>query len=302
VPDLLSRSEIERMLNATRELRYQVFILAPFSMGLRIGETLNLTVSDVDSERMRVHVRQGKGNKDRLAPLPTWTLRKFGQRDSQLQATLAATAVLHTHSRRLDYHPHLHLLVPGGGIHVRRREWRTLKGSYLFNHFNLATVFRAILLRKLHAADLRIPANPQNWVAHCECVGSGRQAIEYLSRYLYRGLLSNKQIINDSGTHVTFTYRESNTNTQLTRTLKGEDLIRLLLIHVLPKGFRRARDYGFLHGNAKRLLATLQIILKVAFPETRQRAKAKLSCPCCHTPARILAFIKPHQLAHLKPG
>jgi len=75
VPDLLSRSEIERMLNATRELRYQVFILTAFSMGLRIGEVLNLTISDVDGERMRVHVRQGKGNKDRLVPLPARTLR-----------------------------------------------------------------------------------------------------------------------------------------------------------------------------------------------------------------------------------
>lgn len=230
------------------------------------------------------------------------TLRKFGRQDDHLQATLAATVVLHTHSRRLDYHPHLHLLVPGGGIHVRRREWRTVKGDYLFNHFNLATVFRAILLRKLNAAQLRIPVNPPEWVAHCECVGKGRQAIEYLSRYLYRGLLSDKQITNDSGTHVTFTYRESKTNIQKHRTLKGEDLIRLLLIHVLPKGFRRARDYGFLHGNAKRLLAILQIILKIALPETRQRKKAALRCPCCHAPARILAFIKPHDLARLKPG
>lgn len=75
VPVLLSIPEIERMLNATRELRYQVFILTAFSMGLRIGEALNLTVSDVDSDRMRIHVRQGKGNKDRLVPLPARTLR-----------------------------------------------------------------------------------------------------------------------------------------------------------------------------------------------------------------------------------
>jgi integrase/recombinase XerD len=75
LPDLLSRDEVLRLINAARELRFQAFILAAFSMGLRIGEALNLTVSDIDAEHHHVHIRQAKGNKDRFVPMPDFTLR-----------------------------------------------------------------------------------------------------------------------------------------------------------------------------------------------------------------------------------
>lgn len=68
------------------------------------------------------------------------------------------TAVLHTHSRRLDYHPHVHVVVPGGGIDLRRRQWKKTRGKYLFNAFALAKVFRARLLAALNAAALALPA------------------------------------------------------------------------------------------------------------------------------------------------
>ncbi|MCU7945739.1 MAG: site-specific integrase [Candidatus Thiodiazotropha sp. (ex Cardiolucina cf. quadrata)] len=74
LPDVLTLKEIERLINGTRELRYQTFILVSFSMGLRLGEALSLTVSDIDSERMKVHIRQAKGKKDRYVILPQRTL------------------------------------------------------------------------------------------------------------------------------------------------------------------------------------------------------------------------------------
>lgn len=74
LPDILTVKEIERVINGTRELRYQTFILTAYSMGLRLGETLNLKVGDIDSERMKVHIRQGKGRKDRFVILPKKTL------------------------------------------------------------------------------------------------------------------------------------------------------------------------------------------------------------------------------------
>jgi integrase/recombinase XerD len=74
LPDILSLGEIERLINGTRELRYQVFILTAFSMGLRLGEVLNLQVGDIDKHRMKVHIRGGKGRKDRLVTLPAMTL------------------------------------------------------------------------------------------------------------------------------------------------------------------------------------------------------------------------------------
>jgi integrase/recombinase XerD len=74
LPDLLTRAEIERLINGTRELRYQTFILTAYSMGLRLSEVLSLQVKDIDSARLKVHVHQSKGNKDRFVILPTFTL------------------------------------------------------------------------------------------------------------------------------------------------------------------------------------------------------------------------------------
>ena len=74
LPDILTLREVERLINGTRELRYQTFILTAYSMGLRLGETLNLQVGDIDQERMKVHIRQGKGRKDRFVTLPMVTL------------------------------------------------------------------------------------------------------------------------------------------------------------------------------------------------------------------------------------
>ena len=73
IPDILTLAEIERLIGATRKLRYRVFLLATYSMGLRLGETLALQVGDIDAERQRVHIRRGKGHKDRLVPLPGLT-------------------------------------------------------------------------------------------------------------------------------------------------------------------------------------------------------------------------------------
>ncbi|MBR9911147.1 MAG: tyrosine-type recombinase/integrase [Gammaproteobacteria bacterium] len=74
LPDILTLKEIERLINGTRELRYQTFILVSFSMGLRLGEALNLQVGDIDGDRMKVHIRQGKGAKDRFVTLPEASL------------------------------------------------------------------------------------------------------------------------------------------------------------------------------------------------------------------------------------
>lgn len=151
-------------------------------------------------------------------------------------------------------------------------------------------------------AGLAIPDNPNKWVAHCEPVAEGTQAIQYQSRYLYRGVLSESQRVADDENQVTFRYKDSQTGKRRTRTVKGETLLRLLLLHVLPKGFRGARDYGFLHGNAKPRLPLLQYLLKIALPPAKPRERAKLICPCCNAIARIIGFIKPHEGIRLQPG
>jgi hypothetical protein len=223
------------------------------------------------------------------------TLATFAGNAVKLGGRIGMTAVLHTHTRQLDYHPHVHLVVPGGCLATRRRQWKTLRGKYLFNEQALARVFRARILATIQAAGLALPkAVPATWVAHCTHAGRGLPALKYLSRYLYRGVISEKQIIADDGKHITFRYRDGKTGDYRTRTMSGENFLWLLLQHVLPKGFRRVRDYGFLHGNARVLLLLVQKVLGVwgkIVPETIQRPA--FPCRHCGHPLLVIGFRPP---------
>lgn len=220
----------------------------------------------------------------------TSTLKDFGLNQNKLDAELGLTAVLHSHARNLDYHPHIHVIVPGGGINKKRKQWKKLQGQYLFNEFALARVFKARFITALKEAGFTIPEKtPKQWVANVRHVGKGLPALKYLSRYLYRGVISEKNIIANKDGKVTFQYTDSNKKTQ-TRTLKGEDFLQRVLQHVLPKGFRRVRDYGFLHANAKRLLSLVQLILQVRLEEIVPRSRPVFTCRKCQSPTVIIAM------------
>ena len=110
--------------------------------------------------------------------------------------------------------------------------------------------------------------------------------------YLYRGVISEKQIVLDDGKFVTFKYVCSDTGRWKTRRLEGYAFLRLLFRHVLPKGFRRARDYGFLHGNAKTKLQRIQLILRVVIKPVVEIKRADFLCHRCNHPMVITAFVK----------
>jgi len=222
------------------------------------------------------------------------TLKDFGLNPKHLGADIGMTAVLHTHTRAKDYHPHVHFIVPGGGIHKGKRQWIKLDGKYLFNEFALANVFRARVLDALNQAKLPIPMGvPKEWVVDCAHVGKGKPALKYLSRYLYRGVLTENDIISNQNGSVTFRYTNGNTGETRYRTLKGEDFLWLVLQHVLPRGFRRVRDYGFLHGNAKKLLKLVQLVFHVIIKNTTLRPRPVFKCPKCKSPMSIRGFLAP---------
>ena len=222
------------------------------------------------------------------------TLKDFGLNPKNLGAEIGMTMVLHTHSRKLDHHPHMHVVVPGGGVDKRRRQWKKKKGKYLFNKDAMAKVFRARFLTALNKAGFSIPKRvPKEWVVDCSHVGKGITALKYLSRYLYRGVISEKNIVSNHNGQVTFKYIESKTGKTRYRTLKGEDFLRLILQHVLPKGFRRVRDYGFLHSNAKKLLSLVQLILHVVIEVIKQRPRPVFKCSRCQSPMIIMGFRQP---------
>ena len=224
----------------------------------------------------------------------TRTLKRFANNSTTLTGDPGLTVVLHTQTRCLDYHPHVHIIVPGGALNKKRRQWKKLKDKFLFHEFSLAKVFRAKFIQALCSAGFSLPNKlPKKWVVDCEHVGRGLPALQYLSRYLYRGVISEKNILADDGKEVIFQYRESKSKTWQLKTLAGEDFLWQLLQHVLPKGFRRVRDYGFLHGNAKKTLQLIQLLLKVMIDPSKPIERPSFTCTCCGQPMQIIRFIPP---------
>ena len=187
--------------------------------------------------------------------------------------------------------------MPAAAIDGRHRLWRTKRdgkgrrGAYLFNHQALAKVFRAKLLDAIARKGLVLPKRyPGKWVVDCKSVGSGEKALVYLGRYLYRGVLQEKDIVACENGQVTFRYRDAKTGTAEMRTLPGAAFLWLLLQHLLPKGLRRTRNFGFLHPNSKRLLSILQYRLGLDPKRALawKRPRPPLSCPCCGSPMKIL--------------
>jgi len=228
------------------------------------------------------------------------TVNTFSQNHKQLQGSAGAVAVLHTHARRLDFHPHVHLCMPAAAIDADKKLWLTLRKSakgdgYLFNHKALAKVFQAKFLAALAGLGLPPPADlPKKWVVDCKSVGSGEKALVYLGRYLYRGVIAERDILRCENGQVTYRWRDSKTRKYAQRSVSGVAFLRLVLQHVLPKGFRRARNYGFLHPNSKRLMALLQLLVfnrltrpgSASVPDTQTdkahpTERPKLLCRCC---------------------
>ena len=145
------------------------------------------------------------------------TVRTFSQNDKQLQGTPGAIAVLHTNTRRLDFHPHVHLVMPAAAVDAKGQQWRTKprgkgNGGYLFNHKALAKVFRAKMLAAIAAAGLTLPHRyPKKWVVDAKAVGSGAPALIYLGRYLYRGVIREKDIVACADGQVRFRYQNAKT-------------------------------------------------------------------------------------------
>jgi hypothetical protein len=239
------------------------------------------------------------------------TLRTFSQNHRHLQGCPGAVAVLHTHSRRLEFHPHVHVAMPAAALDANNGLWRSLRKTskgdgYLFNHKALAKVFRAKFLAAVADLGLQLPSDvPDAWVVDCKSVGDGRKALVYLGRYLYRGVIQERDILHCENGQVTYRWRDSKTGKPAQRSVSGVEFLRLVLQHVLPKGFRRARNYGFLHPNSKRLIALLRLLVfrscgkaPAEAGQTTQPERPKLLCRCC---GAAMAIVRRRILPEIVP-
>ena len=215
--------------------------------------------------------------------------------------TIGFTSVLHTHSRRRELHPHLHIIVANGGYDTKKKQWKKGKSGYLFNEKALAKVWRARMFDAINKHSelslTHVKKMPKKWIVNCTKVGYGLPALKYLSKYLYRGVLADKDIISHDKTSVTFRYTDSTTKTTKMRTLPTLEFLLLILQHVLPKGLQRVRDYGILSSGARKIRLLIQLLLTefthLLPPSiTLVKPKAKRVCPCCQHPMLCTGVIR----------
>ena len=162
------------------------------------------------------------------------------------------TAVLHTWGRQLVYHPHIHVIVPGGGL-ASSGEWRPSHPRFLVPVFAISPLVRGKFKCAMKRAGLLSKIDPvvwrKGWNVQCEPVGSGKNALRYVARYVFRIAISNSRIVSCDDDGVTFTYKDKKTARTKICRLGAFEFLRRFLQHVLPRGFTKVRHYGFLHPN-----------------------------------------------------
>jgi hypothetical protein len=213
------------------------------------------------------------------------TVREVAANPKNLGARIGMTAVLHTWTQTLLYHPHLHCIVPGGGLDSSGRRWIPGRENFFLAVRILSTVFRAKLLAAFQqavasgkiAADIRgVPVSKllrhaarHKWVVYCKRPFAGpQQVVAYLGRYTHRIAISNERIVDLSGDRVTFLYKDrADGDRRKSMTLPVEAFLRRFLLHVLPPGFVRIRHYGLLANPVRQQRIALCRELLHAAPE-----------------------------------
>jgi hypothetical protein len=216
-------------------------------------------------------------------------------------ARLGMVGVLHTWTRQLLYHPHVHFIVTGGGLTDDGR-WRSSRPDFLVPVKALSRIFRAkfrdaLKKTQLFAQDQHVWQKA--WVVHCEPVGSGEQAFKYLAPYIFRVALSNNRIRKLEQGNVTFSYKESATEQLKHCTVTAAEFIRRFLQHVLPNRFIKVRYYGLLSPAHRQLLKKARQLLPANTNEAKCKAVkttdplALISCPHCRGPLTLLGPLAP---------
>ena len=200
--------------------------------------------------------------------------------------------VLHTWGRTLAYHPHVHFVVPGGGIDREKGLWRSSRADFYAPGQALAKVFRAIFADLLEAEGLNgaIPhsVRHRNWVVDCKAVGRNSEGIvKYLAPYVFKTAITDSRILAVGNGKVTFTYVKSGSRRKRRMTLAVTEFIRRYLMHVLPAGFMRVRHYGFMGSGCSLPHHELVGLVRIAQAfeldpvDCLPPAKQPFRCPSC---------------------
>jgi len=247
------------------------------------------------------------------------TMTTIAADPKHLGARIGITAVLHTWGSALTHHPHIHMVVPGGGLSRDGERWIPSRPAFLLPVRVLGKLFRRLFLTRLaalHAAgrlaffgslaqlsDRRVfhrhlsPVRKKRWVVYAKPPFAGPEAVlAYLARYTHRVAISNRRLIALDERGVTFRYkdyRRDGAERYATLTLSADEFIRRFLLHVLPRGFHRIRHYGLLAASSRKAsLARARELLAVAPParpaEPIEPPDPLPPCPCCGGRMRII--------------
>jgi hypothetical protein len=229
-----------------------------------------------------------------------------------LGARIGITAVLHTWGSAMTHHPHVHMIVPGGGIAPDASRWISSRPAFLLPVRVLGKLFRRLFLTRLlalrdagrlgffgtmaHLIERRAflrhlaPVRGKRWVVYAKAPFAGPEAVlAYLARYTHKVAISNSRLIAFDATGVTFRYkdyRRAESDRQQVMILAADEFIRRFLLHILPRGFHRIRHYGLLAGSARKVsLALARELLDVAAPpdprDSDEPEDFRRPCPCC---------------------
>ena len=222
--------------------------------------------------------------------------------------------VLHTWTRNLIFHPHVHYLAPAGGLHSDGKTWLPARPGFFLPVRALSRLFRAAFRRTLHKTKLfdKVPSRvwTQDWIVHCKAVGDGQAALKYLAPYIHRVAISNRRLLafdnrgSVESSQVIFHYRASDTGQLKKCALSVERFFQRFLQHVLPHAFVKVRYYGFFGASVRPKLAVLQKWLGAqAHAPTEQQiassqesahvTSSKILCPTCGLPMTFQRNLSP---------
>jgi len=249
---------------------------------------------------------------DLLFKAASETMLTIAADSRHLGARIGITAVLHTWGSALTHHPHVHMIVPGGGLSGDGGRWISSRPAFLLPVRVLGKLFRRLFLTRLialheagrlaffggltHLTDRRAflrhlsPVRQKRWIVYAKPPFAGPEAVlAYLSRYTHRVAISNSRLIAFDQRGVTLRYkdyRRQGPERQQVMTLATDEFIRRFLLHVLPPGFHRIRHYGLLASSARKAgLERARELLKVAPPPdddtTTEPPDTRPPCPCC---------------------
>jgi hypothetical protein len=177
------------------------------------------------------------------------------------------TAVLHTWGRQMQYHPHLHLIVPGGGLSKDRKQWLPSGKNFYLPVKGLSKIFRAKFKAEMIRRKLIASIDPSvwkiDWNVNSQAVGDGEGSYKYLAPYIFRVAISDSRVVGVKEGEVTFSYRKKESNRPRQTTVDTIEFIRRFLQHVLPTGFMKVRHYGFMSSSCPITRSRLKLLVLI---------------------------------------